>query len=141
MYITVLPHETIMLSVDGLHVVLMEYEQRMLLQWLMSNRKAPTPAAPHYSAMLAESLTDEQARKLLMFFARNKTHLFKEIVCPACKSEEAATIRNQTLDEFKAMYVQALFDPNISDCEIKTLKMVDCWVESLRTPSTQETQK
>ena len=39
MYITELPQRAIQLSTDGQHVVLMEYEQRMFLMWLMANRR------------------------------------------------------------------------------------------------------
>ena len=44
---------------------------------------------PAYEAMLAESLTEDQTRTLLMWLVRNKKEMFSQIVCPACKEDVA----------------------------------------------------
>ena len=44
---------------------------------------------PAYEAMLAESLTEDQTRTLLMWLVRNRKELFSQIVCPNCKEDVA----------------------------------------------------
>ena len=44
---------------------------------------------PAYEAMLAEFLTEDQTRTLLMWLVRNKKEMFSQIVCPACKEDVA----------------------------------------------------
>ena len=46
-------------------------------------------SVPAYEAMLAESLTEDQARTLLMWLVRNKKEMFSQIVCPNCKEDVA----------------------------------------------------
>ena len=46
-------------------------------------------SVPAYEAMLAESLTEEQTRTLLMWLARNKKEMFSQIVCPNCNEDVA----------------------------------------------------
>ena len=46
-------------------------------------------SVPAYEAMLAESLTEDQTRTLLMWLARNRKELFSQIVCPNCKEDVA----------------------------------------------------
>jgi aromatic ring-cleaving dioxygenase len=46
-------------------------------------------SVPAYEAMLAESLTEDRVRTLLMWLARNRKELFSQIVCPACKEDVA----------------------------------------------------
>ena len=46
-------------------------------------------SVPAYEAMLAESLTEDQTRTLLMWLARNKKEMFSQIVCPNCKEDVA----------------------------------------------------
>jgi hypothetical protein len=44
-------------------------------------------SVPAYEAMLAESLTEDQTRTLLMWLVRNKKEMFSQIVCPTCKED------------------------------------------------------
>ena len=46
-------------------------------------------SVPAYEAMLAESLTEDQTRTLLMWLARNKKEMFSQIVCPNCREDVA----------------------------------------------------
>ena len=46
-------------------------------------------SVPAYEAMLAESLTEDQTRTLLMWLVRNRKELFSQIVCPNCKEDVA----------------------------------------------------
>jgi hypothetical protein len=47
-------------------------------------------------------------------------------------SEELKKERERVLDKLQSMYVQAYDDPNVSDREKLTFKMIDGFIESLR---------
>ena len=65
-------------------------------------------SVPAYEAMLAESLTEDQARTLLMWLVRNKKEMFSQIVCPNWTKEqiEAAEKRGyeRALDDLGVLH-------------------------------------
>lgn len=56
-------------------------------------------SVPAYEAMLAESLTEDQTRTLLMWPVRNKKEMFSQIVCPNCKEDVAEKAAAEAREE------------------------------------------
>ena len=67
-------------------------------------------SVPAYEAMLAESLTEDQTRTLLMWLVRNKKEMFSQIVCPACKEDVA---EKAAAEARHAAIYEILTDPEI----------------------------
>ena len=99
---------------------------------------------PAYEAMLAESLTEEQTRTLLMWLARNKKEMFSRIVCPACKEDVAEKAAAEARKDEREKVLKLISNTDRGACPYDTcirsadMRCRDCliqWieVESLRS--------
>ena len=67
-------------------------------------------SVPAYEAMLAESLTEDQTRTLLMWLARNKKEMFSQIVCPNCREDVAEKAAAEARKDERERLANALKD-------------------------------
>ena len=94
-------------------------------------------SVPAYEAMLAESLTEDQARTLLMWLARNRKELFSQIVCPACKEDVAEKAAAEARKDEREKVLDELEQTLTSDkCPVDKCEggnCVPCIIKSLRS--------
>ena len=101
-------------------------------------------SVPAYEAMLAESLTEDQTRTLLMWLVRNKKEMFSQIVCPACKEDVAEKAAAEARKDEREKVLKLISNTDRGACPYDTcirpadMRCRDCliqWieVESLRS--------
>ena len=92
-------------------------------------------SVPAYEAMLAESLTEEQTRTLLMWLVRNRKELFSQIVCPNCKEDVAEKAAVEARKDEREKVLKEIMDyVRKSKYFGKHFMLIMC--ESLQNPAT-----
>ena len=131
---------------DGVHWITGQelreiYADNLSLDKYDEIRKRSVPA---YEAMLAESLTEDQTRTLLMWLVRNKKEMFSQIVCPACKEDVAEKAAAEARKDEREKVLKLISNTDRGACPYDTcirsadMRCRDCliqWieVESLRS--------